>query len=66
MPDLERHKQEYTDAWLEDFTKKMGKASEEEEAFWHRRRQLGLGVGLDEVGKLIYGKDHVSEPSDPA
>lgn len=43
--------------WIDWFAKKMGQASPEEEAFWERRRRLGLGVGLDENGNLVFGED---------
>ena len=43
--------------WMEWFSKKMNEASLEEEAFWERRRRLGLGVGLDENGNLVSAKD---------
>ncbi|MFG6585377.1 hypothetical protein [Sulfitobacter sp. 1A12779] len=43
--------------WIEWFSKKMDEASPEEEAFWKRRQRLGLGVGLDEDGSLVYAKD---------
>jgi hypothetical protein len=40
-------------AWLDDFTDKLGRVGPEEEAFFERRRRLGLGVGLDEDGSLV-------------
>ena len=47
--------------WMEWFSKKMNEASLEEEAFWERRRRLGLGVGLDEkrVSDLLCNCDLV-------
>jgi hypothetical protein len=44
-------------AWLDAFTEKMGRASEEEEGFHAKRRKLGQGVGLDAGGNLIYARD---------
>ncbi len=43
--------------WFDWFAEQMVQASPEEEAFWERRRRLGLGVGLDENGNIVYGKD---------
>ncbi|WP_435988503.1 hypothetical protein [Sulfitobacter sp. SH24] len=43
--------------WIEWFSKKMDEATPEEEAFWKRRRLLGLGVGLDENGNIVSAKD---------
>ncbi len=43
--------------WIDWFAEQMVQASPEEEAFWERRRRLGLGVGLDENGNIAYGKD---------
>jgi hypothetical protein len=52
-------------AWLAAFTEKMDEASPEEEAFWERRRRLGLGVGLDADGNLIYARatPHLEYPA---
>lgn len=44
---------EEKDVWLDSFVEKMGQPGPDEEAFFARRRQLGLGVGLDEVGNLV-------------
>lgn len=41
-------------AWIEAFSEKMGEPGKNEEAFFARRRRLGLGVGLDENGNLVY------------
>ena len=41
-------------AWMEAFAEKMKDGTDEEEAFFARRRQLGLGVGLDAAGNLVY------------
>ena len=35
----------------------MGQPGPDEEAFLERLRRLGLGVGLDEDGNLVYDKD---------
>lgn len=43
--------------WLDAFTEKMGRASEAEKEFYERRRALGLGVGMDAAGKLVYARD---------
>ncbi|MBP0485188.1 hypothetical protein [Sagittula salina] len=43
-------------AWVEAFNEKMGEPGEHEEAFFARRRRLGLGVGLDENGNLVYAR----------
>lgn len=47
---------EEKDVWLDGFVEKMAQPSPEEEAFFARRRQLGLGVGLDEGGNLVREK----------
>jgi hypothetical protein len=38
---------EEKDVWLDGFVEKMGRPGSDEDAFFARRRQLGLGVGLD-------------------
>ena len=43
--------------WIDWFSKKMDQAGPDEEAFFERRRRLGIGVGLDEDGNLVYDKD---------
>jgi len=47
---------EEKDVWLDSFVEKMGQPGPGEEAFFERRRQLGLGVGLDASGKLVREK----------
>lgn len=42
--------------WEEAFIKLMGEPGPEGEAFFARHRKLGLGVGVDEEGKLVYAK----------
>ncbi|MBN2740981.1 MAG: hypothetical protein JXR35_08775 [Rhodobacteraceae bacterium] len=42
---------------LDQFADAMSKPSPEEQAFFARRRELGLGVGLSEDGDLIYGRN---------
>src|SRR5687767_11308934 len=37
---------EEKDGWLDSFTERMARPGPEEEAFFARRRQLGLGIGL--------------------
>jgi hypothetical protein len=44
---------EEKDVWLDSFVDKMGKPGSKEEAFFARRRQFGLGVGLDAAGNLV-------------
>ena len=44
---------EEKDVWLDSFIEKMGQPGSDEEAFFARRRQLGLGVGLDAAGNLV-------------
>jgi len=41
------------DLWLDGFTERMSQPGPQEEAFFARRRQLGLGVGLDAGGNLV-------------
>ncbi|MEX1663102.1 hypothetical protein AB4874_15840 [Thioclava sp. 15-R06ZXC-3] len=41
---------------LDKFAEAMSKPSPEEEAFFARRRELGLGVGLSEDGEIIYAR----------
>lgn len=43
--------------WIEWFAEKMDQAGPNEDAFFERRRRLGLGVGLDDDGNLVYAKD---------
>ena len=42
---------------LDKFVDAMSKPSQEEEEFFARRRELGLGVGLSGAGKVIYARD---------
>ncbi len=44
-------------AWLDEFTNKMAEPTADEQEFFTQRRMLGLGVGLDAGGNLIYAKD---------
>lgn len=39
--------------WLDRFTEAAGQPGPEEEAFFDRRRRLGLGVGLGAKGNLV-------------
>ena len=41
------------DVWIDSFVETMQKPGPDEEAFFARRRQLGLGVGLDAGGNLV-------------
>jgi len=47
---------EEKDVWLDSFVEKMGQPGSDEDAFFARRRQLGLGVGLDAAGSLVREK----------
>lgn len=47
---------EEKDVWLDSFVEKMGQPGADEDAFFTRRQQLGLGVGLDEGGNLVREK----------
>lgn len=47
---------EERDVWLDSFVEKMGQPGADEDAFFNRRRQLGLGVGLDAAGNLVREK----------
>lgn len=48
--------EEEKDVWLDSFVEKMGQSGADEDAFFTRRRQLGLGVGLDAAGNLVREK----------
>lgn len=48
--------EEEKDVWLDSFVETMGQSSFDEDAFFARRRQLGLGVGLDSAGNLVREK----------
>lgn len=39
---------------VNEFIEKMSKPSKESEAFFAKRRRLGLGVGLDESGNVVH------------
>ncbi|EIZ80216.1 hypothetical protein WSK_1250 [Novosphingobium sp. Rr 2-17] len=47
---------EEKDVWLDSFVEKLAQPGPDENAFFARRRQLGLGVGLDEAGNLLREK----------
>lgn len=47
---------EEKDVWLDSFVEKMSQAQADENAFFARRRQLGIGVGLDAAGNLVREK----------
>ena len=47
---------EEKDVWLDSFVEKMAQPDPDENAFFARRRELGLGVGLDEAGNLVREK----------
>jgi len=44
------------DVWLDSFVEKMGQPGSDEEDFFSRRRQVGLGVGLDAAGNIVRAK----------
>ena len=44
---------EERDVWFDSFAERMARPGPEEEAFFARRRQLGLGSGLDAGGNLV-------------
>lgn len=44
---------EEKDVWLDSFVEKMEQPGSDEDAFFAKRRQLGLGVGLDGAGNLV-------------
>lgn len=46
-------------AWEVAFIEAMGRPSKKELAFFERRRKLGIGVGLDEEGRLVDGKGNL-------
>ncbi|WP_404378629.1 DUF29 family protein [Caenispirillum salinarum] len=48
-------------AWLEAFSKKMSEPTPEEEAYFAERRRRGVGVGLDEAGRLIRASDRLHD-----
>lgn len=47
---------EEKDVWLDSFVEKMAQPGPDENAFFARRRELGLGVGLNEAGNLLREK----------
>ncbi len=47
---------EEKDVWLDSFVEKMGQPGPDEAKFFARRRQLGLGVGLDASGSFVREK----------
>lgn len=44
-------------AWLDGFADMMAEPSEAERAFYEDRQTQGLGVGLDEVGRIVHARD---------
>ncbi len=59
--DGQRETTELTDeekeVWLDGFAEAMARPGPDEETFFARRRQLGLGVGLDAGGNLVRAGD---------
>ncbi|MEN7537291.1 ParD-like family protein [Aurantiacibacter flavus] len=47
---------EEKDVWLDSFVEKMTQPGPDEDAFFARRQQLGLGIGLDAAGNLVREK----------
>ena len=45
---------EEQEVWFARFSETMTEPSASEEAFFAERRQLGRGVGLSDVGELVY------------
>jgi hypothetical protein len=45
---------EEQEVWFAQFAQDVTKPSEQEEALFAQRRQLGRGVGLNDKGELIY------------
>ncbi|MFY2826585.1 hypothetical protein [Ruegeria sp. MALMAid1280] len=45
------------EVWLDAFMEKTATLTPEAKAFYENRRWLGLGVGLDEDGNLVRGRD---------
>lgn len=45
---------EEKNVWLPAFLETVGEPGEREKAFYDRRRALGLGVGLDDSGALVF------------
>lgn len=43
-------------AWLDEFADMMAEPSEAERAFYGDRQTRGLGVGLDEVGRIVHAR----------
>lgn len=42
------------EVWFEQFTAEMTEPTEEEVAFFAKRSKLGRGVGMSDLGELIY------------
>ena len=53
---------EEKDVWLDSFTEAMAEPDAGEEAFFARRRALGLGVGLDAGGNLVRAAKQKTKP----
>lgn len=49
------------ESWLDAFSEAMAEPGRDETAFFARRRKLGLGVGLDADGNLVYAKSSAAE-----
>lgn len=47
--------------WLDEFVEKMGASGPSEEAFFEKRRRLGLGVGLYTGGNLVRATEDFAE-----
>lgn len=42
------------EVWIREVNKKMSEPSKRELEFFKERRRLGIGVGLDENGKIVH------------
>lgn len=43
--------------WFDEFTNDMANPSEAETAFYKKRRKLGRGVGVNNVGELVFADE---------
>ncbi|MBD1544856.1 hypothetical protein HK439_01160 [Labrenzia aggregata] len=54
-------REEEESSWLDAFATRMAEPMATEQEFFAQRRRLGLGVGLDAGGNLIYAEDAAGE-----
>lgn len=50
--------------FFDRFAQEMRTPSAEELAFWAERRRLGLGVGMDDEGNLVYAPVNMPPSAD--